>query len=261
VPIFRSVRDFINGSTTCQRIQFPLTPAYALTIHKSQAITVDQAVVGMSDRDFAVGLTYVAASRVRTLKGLMFEDTFDYQRIATSGGVTAANRGADRLLRLPQQIHPPATPRHRMGWTQHNTLSSQASLSQRSDDLSRIDLSTFGPESLSSQDTLYDLSPQGRQLHPQYQVSSQAIRTEHPAPRAALHPTVARDLAAFQRAIGVHSLRDCAQDDARAGEWPDHYTTQGNDENGGGGDGIISDSDVASIQSQHSFSSTGSSVR
>jgi hypothetical protein len=128
VPIFRSVRDFINGSTTCQRIQFLLTPAYALTIHKSQGITVDQAVVGMSDRDFAVGLTYVAASRVRTLKGLMFEDTFHYQRIATSGGVTAANRGADRLLCLPQQIHPPATPRHGMGWTQHNTLSSQASL-------------------------------------------------------------------------------------------------------------------------------------
>jgi hypothetical protein len=47
-------------------------------------------------------------------------------------------------------------------------------------------------------------------------------------------------------------------------------TSLGNDENGGGGDGIISDSDgdgiiidsdVTSIQSQHSFSSTGFSVR
>jgi hypothetical protein len=74
----------------------------------------------------------------------MFEDTFDYQRIATSGGVTAANREADRLLRLPQQIHPPATPRHRMGWTQHNTLSSQASLSQRSNDLSRLTCRPLG---------------------------------------------------------------------------------------------------------------------
>ena len=37
VPVFLfcSTRDFLKGSVTCTRTQFPLTIAYAITIHKS----------------------------------------------------------------------------------------------------------------------------------------------------------------------------------------------------------------------------------
>lgn len=36
VPIFRATRDFLRGVAECTRTQFPLTIAYAITLHKSQ---------------------------------------------------------------------------------------------------------------------------------------------------------------------------------------------------------------------------------
>src|SRR2546423_12371650 len=52
---------------------FPLVVAFAVTIHKAQGMTVDRAVLDISRSDFALGLSYVAVSRVRNLGGIMFE--------------------------------------------------------------------------------------------------------------------------------------------------------------------------------------------
>ena len=53
--------------------QFPLRLAYAMTIHKSQGLTLDSAVVDIrAARD--PGQAYVAVSRVRTLDGLWLKD-------------------------------------------------------------------------------------------------------------------------------------------------------------------------------------------
>jgi hypothetical protein len=52
VPVFRSTKDFIKGSATCTHTQFPLTVAYAITVHKSQGATLDLAVVDISCSDF-----------------------------------------------------------------------------------------------------------------------------------------------------------------------------------------------------------------
>jgi hypothetical protein len=79
VPIFRSSRDWVHGSVTCVRTQFPVTLAYAITVHKSQGISLDCAVLNLSgSQDFAAGLTYVAISRVRSLSGLLFDEPFGY---------------------------------------------------------------------------------------------------------------------------------------------------------------------------------------
>ena len=49
------------------RKQFPVTAAYAVTIHKCQGLSLDCAIVG---NVFCAGMAYAAISRVRTLEGL-----------------------------------------------------------------------------------------------------------------------------------------------------------------------------------------------
>jgi hypothetical protein len=105
VPIFRVKRDWVKGTVHCTRTQFPLAIAYAITIHKSQGLSVDRAVLNPGKKkDFAPGLSYVAISRVRSLPGIMFEEPFDFNRLKSRMSDITIMRAADAARRLQQEV-------------------------------------------------------------------------------------------------------------------------------------------------------------
>ena len=65
------------------RKQYPLILAYAITIHKCQGLSLNSAIIDLSNKVFSPGMAYVALSRVRSLNGLHLTN-FDPSSIMVS---------------------------------------------------------------------------------------------------------------------------------------------------------------------------------
>ncbi|MBC7498026.1 AAA family ATPase [Candidatus Gracilibacteria bacterium] len=82
-----------NGKVKATILQIPLRLAWAITVHKSQGMTLDTAVMDLSDA-FVRGQGYVALSRVRSLNGLILRG---YNPIALQ--IDSRVRDYDEILR------------------------------------------------------------------------------------------------------------------------------------------------------------------
>ncbi|MFT6107055.1 MAG: ATP-dependent exoDNAse (exonuclease V) alpha subunit [Rickettsiales bacterium] len=71
--------------TEAEMLQIPLLLAWAMTIHKSQGMTLDKVKCDLS-KVFADGQIYVALSRVKTLEGL-YIDGIDFNRIRANSDI------------------------------------------------------------------------------------------------------------------------------------------------------------------------------
>ena len=91
----------LQMSATChERQQLPLKLAWALTIHKSQGLTLPKAVIDLGKSERTPGISYVAISRVKSLSSCLYERL---QSIKSSRNLQYRLQEEQRLDLLAQQ--------------------------------------------------------------------------------------------------------------------------------------------------------------
>lgn len=80
----KEIREEVDGTFK----QYPLRLAWAITVHKSQGLTFDHAVLDITD-SFTHGQVYVALSRCRTLEGMVLARPLAMGSVITDASVNA----------------------------------------------------------------------------------------------------------------------------------------------------------------------------
>jgi len=86
----KEIEEDVAGSF----IQYPLRLAWAITIHKSQGLTFEKAIID-AQAAFAHGQTYVALSRCKTLEGLILSSPISDEGIICDRTVSSFNQGVE----------------------------------------------------------------------------------------------------------------------------------------------------------------------
>ncbi len=62
VPIAPIKRSWEGKNGTCSRVQLPICLAWAITVHKSQGLTLPKVKIDLRNKEFAAGLSFVTIS-------------------------------------------------------------------------------------------------------------------------------------------------------------------------------------------------------
>ncbi len=96
VDIERVAADYeIATGFTATRKQFPVTLAFAITVHKAQGLTLDSVLLDLGPDCFEDGMAYVALSRVRRLQNVHL-----IQLDPTVIGCKVCSIGSNKYLQL-----------------------------------------------------------------------------------------------------------------------------------------------------------------
>ena len=98
--------DQIDEETLGTFKQYPIRLAWAITIHKSQGLTFEKAIIDAGD-SFAPGQVYVALSRLTSLAGLVLFSRIHAQAITTDERVLefSKNEMAEEIMQRELQQH------------------------------------------------------------------------------------------------------------------------------------------------------------
>ena len=86
----KEISENIVGSFS----QIPLRLAWSITIHKSQGLTFEKAIID-AEASFAHGQTYVALSRCRTLEGIVLKSKISERSIINDARVTSFTKDVE----------------------------------------------------------------------------------------------------------------------------------------------------------------------
>jgi DNA-binding NarL/FixJ family response regulator/nucleoside-triphosphatase THEP1 len=84
-------------------IQYPIKLAWAITVHKSQGLTFDKAIIDIGNA-FAPGQIYVALSRLRSLDGLVLTSQISKTGIRQDQNVSLFSKNKQAREQLDEQI-------------------------------------------------------------------------------------------------------------------------------------------------------------
>ncbi|SKB83887.1 HRDC domain-containing protein [Daejeonella lutea] len=89
-PLTKEVQEKVIGTFT----QYPLKLAWAITIHKSQGLTFEKAIID-ANLAFAHGQVYVALSRCKSFEGMVLRSPIAFNSVKTDGTVAEYTRNSN----------------------------------------------------------------------------------------------------------------------------------------------------------------------
>jgi hypothetical protein len=101
--ILHAVTNEIESEVIGQFIHYPIKLAWAITVHKSQGLSFDKAIIDVADA-FAPGQVYVALSRLRDIKGLILTSPINYASISGNAKISDFSNTKYQQLDIHEQL-------------------------------------------------------------------------------------------------------------------------------------------------------------